>query len=115
MPLKDITIYHKDGTSWDLYNVSASFRSTTIRNRNRTGVSDADSTLIRVFDADGYKDTWFCSKGDIIVNKKVSDAIIDAPMTELQEKYGRDNVYQVQSIDENVFDEELDHIKIGAK
>jgi hypothetical protein len=36
-------------------------------------------------------------------------------MTELQTKYGRDNVYQVKSIDIFNFDEELDHVKIGAK
>ncbi|MFA5408933.1 MAG: hypothetical protein WC343_09220 [Bacilli bacterium] len=117
MPLQDITIYHYDkGTKkWVRYDVEASFRNTSIRNRNRIGVSDTDNALIRVFDIDGYDDTWKCIKGDVIVNKAVTDSIIDAPLTELRAKYGTDNVYQVQSLD--IFDlgESLDHVKIGAK
>ena len=112
---QDITIYHKNGTSWARYNLKASFRNTSILNRNKTGVSTSDNALIRVFDVQGYKVTWNCIEGDIIVNKNVQDNIITTPLTILQAKYGNDKIFQVQSIDENVFGEELDHIKIGAK
>jgi hypothetical protein len=111
----EITIYHKSGTKWVRYNLEASFRNTSVLNRNKTGVSTGDNALIRVFDVAGYENAWNCSKGDIIVNKSVSDTIVSTPLTELQSKYGKDNVYQVQSIDKNVFGEELDHIKIGAR
>lgn len=115
MWLQEITIYHKNGSSWIRYNLEASFRNTSIINRNKTGVSTSDNALIRVFDANGYKSTWNCEKLDVVVNKKVTDDIISTPLTELQTKYGKDSVYQVQSIDINVFGEELDHIKIGAR
>lgn len=115
MWLQDITIYHKSGSSWVRYNVEASFRNTSILNRNKTGVSTSDTTLIRVFDVLGYEVTWNCEKGDVVVNKSVTDDVTSNPLTTLQAKYGNNNVYQVQSIDKNVFGEELDHIKIGAR
>lgn len=115
MWLQDITIYHKNGTSWSRYNVQASFRNTSILNRNKNGVSTTDSALIRIFDIAGYETDWYCSKGDVIVNKNVTDNITTTPLTTLQAKYGSENVYQVQSIDKNIFGEELDHIKIGAR
>ena len=115
MWLQDITIYHKSGNSWVRYNVKASFRNTSILNRNKTGVSTSDNALIRVFDVLGYESTWNCEKGDVVVNKSVTDNITTTPLTTLQTKYGANNVYQVQSIDKNVFGEELDHIKIGAR
>jgi hypothetical protein len=114
-PTQNITIYHKNDDSWDRYVVEASYRNTSYINRNKTGISDADKVLIRVFDVDGYGTTWNCSKEDVIVDHEVTDEIEEAPMTELQTKYGRDNVYQVKSIDIFNFDEELDHVKIGAK
>ena len=52
-------------------------------------------------------------KGDIIVNSKVLDNISYYTTNNTTNKYGN-NVYQVQSIDKNVFSEELD-IKIGAR
>lgn len=118
---QEITIYHKSGSSWKRYNLEASFRNTSVLNRNtgvsnrNTGVSTSDNALIRVFDVQGYENTWNCEKGDIIVNKRVTDIILTTPLTTLQAKYGNNNVYQVQSIDKNVFGEELDHIKIGAR
>ena len=112
---QNITIYHKSDSSWVRYNLKASFRNTSVLNRNKTGVSTGDNALIRVFDVQGYGNTWDCIKGDIIVNKNVIDIITTTPLTTLQAKYGNDNVYQVQSIDKNVFGEELDHIKIGAR
>lgn len=112
---QDITIYHKNGSSWDRYNLTASFRNTSILNRNKTGVSTADTALIRVFNVAGYESSWYVAKGDVIVNMNVTDTIATTPLTTLQAKYGINNVYQVQSIDKNIFGEELDHIKIGAK
>lgn len=117
--LQDITIYHKDGTQYVRYNKIASVRNTSYLNRNKTGTQTTDSVLIRVFDAKEYNNTWKCQKGDIIVSKKVSDDIIKAPLTELREKYGKDYVYEVSSIDIFDFKDndllELNHIKIGAR
>lgn len=112
---QEITIYHKSGSSWVRYNLEASFRNTSVLNRNKTGVSTSDNALIRVFDVQGYENTWNVKKGDVIVNMNVTDTITTTPLTTLQAKYGTDNVYQVQSIDKHVFGEELDHIKIGAR
>lgn len=118
--LQEITIYHKTSDSWARYNIdNVSVRNTSIQNRNNTGVSNVDSALIRIFDVDGYNNDWFISKGDVIVNKSVSDAIVSAPMTELRKKYGEENCYQVSSIDVFVFKDEdtkeLQHIKVGAR
>lgn len=118
--LQEITIYHKTSDGWARYNIdNVSVRNTSIQNRNNTGVSNVDSALIRIFDVDGYNNNWFISKGDVIVNKSVSDAIVSAPMTELRKKYGEENCYQVSSIDVFVFKDEdtkeLQHIKVGAR
>lgn len=113
--LQDITIYHNKIA----YHVRASVRNTSYTNRNKTGVMTSDNALIRVFDVDGYKDTWNCEKGDVIVDKYVYDDITKAPITELRNKYGKDSVYEVTSIDKFIFDNQdvkkLNHIKIGAK
>lgn len=117
MWLEDITIYHKDNSNWVKYNLKASVRDTSIRNRTNTGKTDADSVLIRIFDVDGYKSTYDIAKDDVIVRGNVSDEIIKAPMTELRDKYGKENVYLVKSIDKFIFDDDmldLQHIKIGA-
>lgn len=117
--LQDITIYHKEENKYIRYSKVASVRNTSILNRNKTGVSSTDNALIRVFDTEGYNNTWKCQKGDVIVSKDVSDDIKAAPLTELQKKYGKEYVYEVSSID--IFDfksedvKELNHIKIGAR
>ncbi len=117
--LQDITIYHKEDNKYVRYPEVASVRNTSIRNRNNTGTNDTDTVLIRIFDTKGYNDTWKCQKGDTIVLMDVSDETIDAPLTELRNKYGKEYVCQVNSIDifdfsdENII--ELNHIKIGAK
>lgn len=117
--LQDITIYHKNNKSWDRYNLSdVSVRNTSIRNRDTTGVSNVNSATIRIFDVDGYKSTYFVEKGDVIVSLNVEDSIINAPLTELRVKYGKDNVYEVTSVDKFIFKDQsikdLQHIKIGA-
>jgi len=114
--LQDITIYHN---KTERYNVRASVRNTSILNRNRTGSSLTDNALIRVFDVDGYDTTWKCQKGDVIVFMNVSDSITNAPLTEMRNKYGKDNVIEVYSVDKFIFDapetKELNHIKIGGR
>jgi molybdopterin-binding protein len=112
--LQKITIYHKSGSSWIRYNKEASFRQTSIVNRNKNGTETSDNVLLRLFDVAGYKTTWNISKGDIIVDMEVTDTITSAPLTELQTKYGKESVYQVKSIDKNIFSTELDHIKVGC-
>lgn len=119
-PLRKITIYHKKvenkTTTYERYVVNASYRNTSIKNRNTVGVSNTDNALIRIFDIKEYNNTWFIEKGDIVVNKEVTDNIEGTtPLTQLSNKYGRDNIHEVISIDKFIFGEELDHIKIGAK
>lgn len=117
--LQDITIYHKEDNKYIRYPKIASVRNTSILNRNKTGVSTTDNALIRVFDVEGYNDTWKCQKGDVIVAKDVLDEIEQAPLTEMRQKYGKEYVYEVSSID--IFDfksediKELNHVKIGAR
>ena len=118
--LQEITIYHKTTDGWNRYNLNnVSVRNTSIQNRNNTGVSNVDSAVIRIFDIDGYNKDWFVSKGDVIVNKNVNDSITSAPMTELREKYGEENCYQISSIDVFIYKDldtkELQHVKIGAR
>ena len=117
--LRDITIYHKEVNNWIRYNIKASVRFTSYRNRNTTGVETTDNALIRVFDVEGYNNTWKCQKGDIIVIKSVDDDIIKAPITEMRQKYGKELVIEVSSIDEFIFDDidlkEINHIKIGGR
>lgn len=116
---QDITIYHKEDNKYIRYPKVASVRNTSILNRNKTGVSTTDNALIRIFDTEGYNDTWNCRKGDVIVAKNVLDEIELAPLTEMRQKYGKEYVYEVSSID--VFDfknediKELNHVKIGAR
>lgn len=117
--LQNITIFHKNGKKWDKYLIkNASVRNTSIRNRDNTGVSNVNSATIRIFDVDGYKDTYFVEKGDVIVTLEVNDEVQTAPLTELKAKYGNDNVYQVTSVDKFIFEDssikDLQHIKLGA-
>lgn len=117
--LQEITIYHQnEDKQWVRYYTIASVRNTSIRNRTTTGVNTLDNALIRLFDVDGYNNTYFIKKGDIVVKNRVLDDIVVAPITELRKKYGDDQVYQVKSIDEFIFKDqsikELQHIKVGA-
>lgn len=119
-PMQRITIYHKKVqeklTTYERYVLNASYRNTSILNRNRNGVSNGDNALIRILDTKTYNNTWFLEKDDVIVNKEVFDEITGTtPLTELSKKYGVDNVHKVISIDKFILGEELDHIKIGAK
>ena len=117
--LQDITIYHKEKTLFKRYNLIGSVRNTSYLNRNNTGVQTTDSCLIRIFDVDGYNNEWKATKGDVIVLKKVEDDIKNAPLTELRQKYGKDYVCEISSIDIFKFDnldiKPLNHIKIGAR
>lgn len=117
--LEEITIYHQnEDKQWVRYHTTASVRNTSIRNRTTTGVSTLDNTLIRIFDVEGYNNTYFIKKGDVVVKNRVLDDVLSAPITELRKKYGDDQVYQVKSIDEFIFKDqsikELQHIKVGA-
>ena len=116
--LQEITIYHKE-TDWIRYNIKASVRNTSYLNRNNTGINTTDNALIRVFDTEGYNNTWKCEKGDIIVLKNVSDSIIKAPLTELRQKYGKSLVVEVSSVEPFIFKDldlkEINHVKIGGR
>lgn len=119
-PTQKITIYHKNNENkWDRYIKEASYRDTSILNRNKNGSSSTDNVLIRIFDVETYNSKWFVGKEDVVVNKEVSDVIDgNTPITQLSKKYGKDNVHKVTSIDKFIFDDEdikeLNHIKIGA-
>lgn len=116
--LQEITIYHKEN-GWVRYNITASVRNTSYLNRNNTGVNSTDNALIRVFNVEGYNNTWKCEKGDIIVLKSVSDGITSAPLTELRQKYGKSLVVEVSSVESFIFKDEdlkeINHIKIGGR
>ena len=114
-PKQEITLYHKDKTNkqYIRYNLIASIRNTSIINRNNTGVSSTDNALIRIFESDNQE--YEVSKEDLIVNKSVNDNIsYEKGLTELREAYGEENTYKITSIDKFIFNEELDHIKLGA-
>lgn len=115
---QEMTIYHKEGDIYQRYPVVGSLRNTSIYNRNRNGVDTTDSGIIRVFDTEGYNNTWKCEKGDVVVAMSVSDNVT-APLSELRKKYGKQFVYEVSGIDIFKFKDarvkELDHIKIGIR
>ena len=117
-PMQDITIYHKNTENkWDRYVKEASYRNTSILNRNKNGENGTDNSLIRIFDVEDYNSKWFANKGDVIVNKEVEDKIEGStPLTQLSEKYGKDNVHKITSIDKFIFDDKdlPNHIKVGA-
>lgn len=118
-PIQKITIYHKNDKQWDRYVKDASYRNTSILNRNKNGSNLTDNALIRIFDVETYNSKWFVEKGDVIVNKEVDDMIEgNIPLTQLTKQYGADNVHKVNSVDKFIFDdediEELNHIKVGA-
>ncbi len=118
-PTQKITIYHKNGKQWDRYVKEASYRNTSVLNRNKNGSNSADNALIRIFDVEEYNLTWFALKDDVIVNKEVQDVIEgNTPITQLSNKYGKDNVHKIISIDKFIYEdvdvEELNHIKLGC-
>lgn len=118
-PTQKITIYHKNNKKWDRYVKEASYRNTSIANHNKNGSNSTDNALIRIFDVIEYNMSWFAQKDDVIVNKEVRDEIEgNTPITQLSNKYGKDNVHKITSIDKFVFDdqdiEELNHIKLGC-
>lgn len=114
---QNITLYHKTNNGIVRYPLIASYRGTSILNRNNTGVSTSDSVLIRIFYIDN--ETFDISKDDVIVNQLVNNTFIDStiPLTTLQNQYGKDNVFKVRSIDTFNFDDEdlreLNHVKVG--
>lgn len=119
-PMQKITIYHKTDTRYERYVKEASFRNTSILNHNRNGSNSIDNVLIRIFDISNYGFTWFASKKDVIVDMEVSDDINGTtPYTQLSQKYGKEHVFEITSVDKFNFNDEdiedLNHIKIGAK
>ncbi len=118
IPKRKITIYHKNNNTFERYVIEASYRNTSIQNRNKNGTSSSDNALIRIFDLEEYNSKWFVEKGDIVVNREVDDDIKETPATILSKKYGVQNVHKVVSIGDFNFNdediEELKHIKIGA-
>lgn len=119
-PKHNITIYHKVDKTYTRYVVEASVRHTSILNRNRSGASTTDTVLIRIFNIKGYNSTFFVDKDDVIVDMEIKEDIEGTtPYTQIAEKYGRDNVFKVSSIDKFIFDDEdiedLNHIKLGCK
>jgi hypothetical protein len=114
--LQDITVYHKNGTEWARYNLVASLRNTFIKNKDNTGSSNVNSALIRIFDVNGYNNTYYIENGDVIVDRSVSDTVEKAPLTELRAIYGKNSVYSVDTVEKFIFDDlDLSHIKVGAK
>ena len=115
--LQNITLYHKSSNGYTRYSLIASYRGTSILNRNTTGVNTTDSVLIRIFYYNN--NTFEISKDDVIVNRLVEDTIVDntIPLTQLQSQYGKENVFKVRSIDVYNFDDpdlkELNHVKVG--
>lgn len=115
-PKQRITIYHQNGDRWVRYVKEASYRNTSILNRNKNGSNLTDKALIRIFDIKGYEVDWFAEANDVIVNREVKDRVDGTPLTYLSKKYGKSNVHKIISVDKFMFmgEDELEHIKIGA-
>lgn len=118
-PIQKITIYHKNKKQWDRYVVNASYRNTSILNHNKNGSDSSENALIRIFDIKEYNLQWFVKKEDVIVNKEVEDVIEEnTPITQLSNKYGKDNVHKVNSINVLIYDDKeiegLNHVKLGC-
>lgn len=119
IPMREITIYHKNNNQWERYVKQASYRNNSILNHNRNGENSTDNVIIRIFDKEGYNSTWFVQEGDIIVNKEVNDEIEgNTPNTQLSKIYGKENVYKVKSINDLILNDEIldeiEHIKLGC-
>lgn len=117
--LQEITIYHKNSNNWNRYVIKASVRNTSYKNRNTTGTQTSDNALIRIFDVEGYNNTYFIQNGDVIYSKATNYEIDKAPLTELRNLYGKEKVFEVSSVEEFIFDDEdikeLNHIKVGGR
>lgn len=118
--LQAITLYHKETNgAYTKYNLKASVRNTSYYNRNTAGTDKTDNALIRIFDVEGYNNTYFIKEGDVIYSGETEYNIIKAPLTELRNLYGKEKVYEVSSIAEHIYDDPdikpLNHIKIGAR
>lgn len=140
-PTQKITIYHKNNQKqYERYVKEASFRNTSMLNHEKYGFSSSDKAIIRIFDVEDYiknqftedtspilncplnqflGKTWKISKGDVIVNGAVLDEITsNTPTTVLSEKYGKDNIFKVNSINVLIFNDsdmkELNHVKLGC-
>lgn len=140
-PLQKITIYHKDeNNNYERYVKDASFRNTSMLNQNNYGFSSSDKAIVRIFDIEGYNKsiyqnngdsilnfpldmflgkTWKIQKGDVIVSGIVFDEIEGTtPITTLSQKYGKENVLKINSINLLIFNdkdiEEINHIKLGC-
>ena len=140
-PVQEITIYHKnDKGKYERYVKQASFRNTSLLNRDNYGFSNSDNVIIRIFDVEDYNNSiflkqnsstlnlplnsflssrWKVQKNDVIVNANVQDEIeTTAPATELSKKYGKDNVFKVNSINILIYKDEelkeLNHVKLGC-
>ncbi len=140
-PMQKITIYHKNEKGQhERYVKEASFRNTSMLNKDNYGFSSTDKAVIRIFDVKGYNksihipntnsvlncplnsflgETWKIKKEDVVVNGIVDDEITGAaPLTQLGNKYGKENVFKVNSLnilihnDEDL--QELNHVKIGC-
>lgn len=118
-PTKKITIYHKLKDIYERYVVEASIRHTHNLNHNKNGFNSVDSVLIRIFDVDNKDIKYYVTNGDIIVENEVSDTIEGTtPQTQLNEKYGKDKVFKVNSTEYLDFNDEalkeLNHTKLGC-
>ncbi len=118
-PTRKITIYHKNNKKWDRYVIEASYRNNSILNHNKNGSNSTDNVVVRIFDIEEYNLLWFVEKNDVIVNREVEDEIEgNTPITQLSNKYGKDNVHKVTSINDLTFNdkdiEKLNHIKLGC-
>ena len=140
-PTRKITIYHKNEKgNYERFVKEASVRNTLMLNNNNYGFSSTNSVIIRIFDIKGYNKsihikntestlncplnsfigkTWKIKMEDVIVNGIVKDEIEGStPITQLSKKYGKENVFKVNSINVLIFNdddiEELNHVKIGA-
>lgn len=140
-PTQKITIYHKNEQGkYERYVKEASFRNTSMLNKDNYGFSSSDKAIIRIFDTKGYNksifikntismldcplnsflgETWKVQKEDVIVNAEVMDEIVGtAPLTQLGNKYGKENVFKINSLNILIYDDEdlqeLNHVKIGC-
>lgn len=118
-PMRKITIYHENDKKWDRHTIEASYRNNSILNHNKNGSNSTDDVIIRIFDLKEYNLSWFVQKNDVIINKEVEDEIEgNTPLTQLSDKYGKDNVHKVNSINNLTFEDEdtgeLNHIKLGC-
>lgn len=112
---EDITVFYKVDNVYKRKVVKASIRNTTSTTRSTYGLNENENVLIRIFSVIDYLETWHIQNGDIIVRDIANEELnTDAPITYLQEKYGKNKVYKVNSVQDNIYGSSLDHIKIGA-